>query len=965
MAIDSNGSEGDAYRYTKKVLNALPNRNDVCAEYTELMEDRNKELPEHSKVSSWTRCAYMELRSYFFKDGVSKIRFAPGIARIAFGELNLGQETENTDALMRLHEILRIISIAHANEYTRHLGKDDHLYTFEELQEIYGTKISGQWSAMKRRLNRKKYGPRRYTITELTSFEVASQFGSYCSWCHVRGETMYNHYKHTSILNEGMCQVSTVRLYVATLPGFEKLTPEDEDYDNSMLAIDIGPAGRLVHVTVRSNNGDNHYNEEELSDLLGGPFYKLCPPLSNKEAYALTKEYVKTLIQRNSVILEKKKRYTRACNRGRSYGIGTHEGKFVDKRDGNVYRTRRAGGLTWMLDPLRYIPEHLPRYTNRQLNSMFDDNAVDEIKQFSLPDMWIGLKVMRDGSLKVITVDGELKEKLTLMGYAASPRLTRELYKPDGFTRNDTLVVSYGLSGPVIVKHKGKRAMYTRRTVYFLSCLFIGDNNTVISPIISGLHPGLAVVGTVKNFPREVWLVSKERIQAWWNDAYHTDIPDFLTELIYETYEFMFYQFRTRHDLDMSGNCYAHFHSEVYPSSIPKDKFADAVNAIRASYEPIVWPSDYSIPDAEQELKRMATKSTRTMLDAGVAIYSGLKAIPTVSLGGNVHRPFIFARTVLGRQNPRNKNCKKILSLYDTQFSNACVEYITPPIALSRPEGHIDDSTGQITFSPTEPEKTKTEKGVVYPILEVPQLIPDGWHIPTLEESYQLWGALGGHPGSLETAPNKLPRGVNHDFAIGNQLNGQQQQPVENQHPPRRLRGFIKNPVTLPSDDQYPSIVFNGYLPELLSTIGFNQLINDGVYLPNVVNTSFQILPENIDIGIDPYYKVHGHTAEAIRNNVKKSMNTFGVQDEGFQEDMLNAHDIDATELAEMINVARINELGAGRIVCPHLVQSQFSKNTGISINICRNHQYSRIPIFLVKDKPVKKGTSHETSRNN
>ena len=152
MAIDSNGSEGDAYRYTKKVLNALPNRNEVCEEYTELMEDRNKELPEHSKVSSWTRCAYMELRSYFFKDGVSKIRFAPGIARIAFGELNLGQETENTDALMRLHEILRIISIAHANEYTRHLGKDDHLYTFEELQEIYGTKISGQWSAMKRRL---------------------------------------------------------------------------------------------------------------------------------------------------------------------------------------------------------------------------------------------------------------------------------------------------------------------------------------------------------------------------------------------------------------------------------------------------------------------------------------------------------------------------------------------------------------------------------------------------------------------------------------------------------------------------------------------------------------------------------------------------------------------------------------------------------------------------------------------
>lgn len=965
MAIDSNGSEGDAYRYTKKVLNALPNRNDVCAEYTELMEDRNKELPEHSKVSSWTRCAYMELRSYFFKDGVSKIRFAPGIARIAFGELNLGQETENTDALMRLHEILRIISIAHANEYTRHLGKDDHLYTFEELQEIYGTKISGQWSAMKRRLNRKKYGPRRYNITELTSFEVASQFGNYVNWCHVHGECMYNHYKHTSILNEGRCQVSTVRLYVATLPGFEKLTPEDEDYDNSMLAIDVGPAGRLVHVTVRRNSGDNYYTEEELSDLLGGPFYKICPPLSNKEVYALTKEYVQTLIQRNSTILEKKKRYTRACNRGRSYGIGTHEGKFVDTRDGNVYRTRRAGGLTWMLDPLRYMPEHLPKYINRQLDSMFDDNAAGELKQFYLPDIWIGLKVMRDGSLKVVVVDDKLKEKLTLMGYCTPTRLTHELYKPDAFTRNDSLVVSYGLSGPVMVTRNGKRAIYTRRSVYFLSCLFIGDNDTVISPIISGLHPGIPLE-TNKKFPRNAWLASKELIQAWWDNAYHTDIPDFLTELIYETYEFIFYQFRSRHDLDMSGNCYANFHSEVYPSSIPKDKFADAVNAIRATYEPIVWPSDYSIPDAEHELKEMSAKSTRAMLDASVAIYAGVKHIPTSILETGIHRAFFFGRTVLGRQNPRTKKCKTLLSLYDTQFSNACVEYITPPITISRPEGHIDESTGKITYNSTEPTKTTTEKAVVYPILEVPQLIPDGWHIPTLEESYQLWGALGGRPGSLDIAPHNLPRGLNHDVAVGHVLNwGQQQQPVENQRPPRRLRGFIENPVKLNSDDQYPAIVFDGYLPELLSTIGFNQLINDGVYLPNVVNPSFQILPENSDIGIDPYYKVHGHTAEAIRNNVNSSVNTFGVQDDAFQEDMLNVHNIDADELDEIINVARINELGTGRIVCPQLVQSQFSVNTGINIHICRNHQYTRIPIFLVKDKPVKKGKSHETSRNN
>lgn len=67
--VETNGSEGDAYRYTKKVLQSLPN--------AAFIESIYKEVAENRKLSSWTRAAYMDLRSTFFRDGQCKIRFAP------------------------------------------------------------------------------------------------------------------------------------------------------------------------------------------------------------------------------------------------------------------------------------------------------------------------------------------------------------------------------------------------------------------------------------------------------------------------------------------------------------------------------------------------------------------------------------------------------------------------------------------------------------------------------------------------------------------------------------------------------------------------------------------------------------------------------------------------------------------------------------------------------------------------
>jgi hypothetical protein len=359
----ANGSEGDAYRYTKKVLMTLPNRARIKEIYAEIAAKKN--------ISSWTRAAYMDLRAHFFKDGQCKIRFAPGAARIAFGTLELGTGDEQLTEIGNFHDILRIISIAHSTEYTRHLapnGKEPLAY--QELLSMYGATVTKDWSALKRKLKRRKYGERRYKIIELDSFETANKYYEYTQpngWCHLQCKSTFDHYRHvdTSRFTGGARGLTNmVRLYLAVLPGFETMSTEDEMYGESMLGIDIGPGGRLVHVNNRWNHahdyidhrkGDNKYDELELSELLGGPFFELCPPYSVADERAAIKAEVNRIKALNKKYNDKRKSYERILNKGIKCGKD-EIGHYVDPRDNNHYRTRRIGGIECMLDPIRYVP---------------------------------------------------------------------------------------------------------------------------------------------------------------------------------------------------------------------------------------------------------------------------------------------------------------------------------------------------------------------------------------------------------------------------------------------------------------------------------------------------------------------------------------------------------------------------------------------------------------------------------
>jgi hypothetical protein len=263
-------------------LPAFNNRFDTIARDNE----SNPILTERGNTQTVIEYLEHNVRNTFFHDGTTSIKFEPGAARIAYGELGM-LANEDTRKLSRLGKMLQEISIAHETEYDSNLNG----MTFDELNERFGASIHKADAETEERLKNKTYDKSDYIIKWIPDFSTATQYRKYTDygninecWCLTRDERMWDSY--TGQHNEN-------KVYFCHIPNFESVPRETgpnaplDNYGLSLISVIVTPDKQLRAVTSRWNhiNGgsDGVMDQEQLSDLLGGYVFERCPPYSREE----------------------------------------------------------------------------------------------------------------------------------------------------------------------------------------------------------------------------------------------------------------------------------------------------------------------------------------------------------------------------------------------------------------------------------------------------------------------------------------------------------------------------------------------------------------------------------------------------------------------------------------------------------------------------------------------------------
>lgn len=216
------------------------------------------------------------VRNEFFHDGAN-IKFEPGVARIAYGELNMENRNEDSHKIGILRNIIKLISDGHADEYDADLNR----MTFDALNERFGATVKAVDDKTKSELASMKYEKSDYVIEPIPDFKTAKKYAKFTrpnTWCITHMKDMWDAYT-----GKGMN-----RVYFCHRPGFEKLKAKEgnncplDEYGLSLISVIVDPFGNYRAVTTRWNhaNGgsDKAMDAKELSKLLGGNVFELCPP---------------------------------------------------------------------------------------------------------------------------------------------------------------------------------------------------------------------------------------------------------------------------------------------------------------------------------------------------------------------------------------------------------------------------------------------------------------------------------------------------------------------------------------------------------------------------------------------------------------------------------------------------------------------------------------------------------------
>ena len=234
-------------------------------------------------------CLRLYFLSYFdISHGKGPAEYAMGLARIAIGELGMFKGQYNDSDLSRLKVCVLFL---HNSDNQELKSRFDSLLNGLSYQEL-----TSQLDGARREFNRKNRGTlsqiagnaSEYTVVPISSFEEASKYGQYTSWCVTHGSSHFQSY-----VDGGR------RFYFCLRKGFEGVPkakgegcPLDE-YGLSMISVLVDAEGEPNYITTRwnhENDGENNENlrtAEQLQQVTGINFYATFKPYTLEELRAM------------------------------------------------------------------------------------------------------------------------------------------------------------------------------------------------------------------------------------------------------------------------------------------------------------------------------------------------------------------------------------------------------------------------------------------------------------------------------------------------------------------------------------------------------------------------------------------------------------------------------------------------------------------------------------------------------
>ena len=205
-------------------------------------------------------------------------KYLAGVTR-----MYLNNELNDYETIGKLNQTLKLLATAHADEYDNNLNG----IAANELIERFRTESNVEYSNDVKAHNATQFVENtHYKIYKIESFEEASKFSPYTSWCVTKGEDNYDAYTNNGYglfyfcIRDDFKSVEEVKSEGCPL----------DDYGLSMIATSVDEDGKCNTITCRwnhDNNGnDNIMTPMQLSKLIGRNYYQVFKPYTKEELYA-------------------------------------------------------------------------------------------------------------------------------------------------------------------------------------------------------------------------------------------------------------------------------------------------------------------------------------------------------------------------------------------------------------------------------------------------------------------------------------------------------------------------------------------------------------------------------------------------------------------------------------------------------------------------------------------------------